>query len=301
MRRTKWSEADAAILRVIRRAKRPLFSREIYDRAGVSRLHFDMRLQALRRRGLIRIASGATSGARWEATKGKRMAEEGNPRLLNWPPSRGPKPKWMADGPSIEVPKITLLTSERPKRAPDSEAEMIADAIKESVKKSAGDARKQYASDEVAIKRISFADIRRQREEQQHWALSLNHHLASIAALNDVRTAERLIFGVTEEGRLEMTLPTRTYRVVLGYPLSIDVVLSIPPLEITPRPRPGRKARPMRQHQTVGYLAWVIAKTYEETIYADWERFGVWGHALSDLWLEKMSIDGEKLQVFIGS
>lgn len=217
------------------------------------------------------------------------------PTLLNWPPSRGPMPDWMEKGPVIEVPKITLLTSERAPRS-DSERAMIAESV-ETIQEAIATGVPQDG-----VKTFTLGDVRKKRDEQQKWDLSMSHHLASIAPL-DVRIAERLVSGVSHNGRLsfQTALPERTYRVVLDYPLSVDVVLSIPPLIITSRKRPGREERPPRLHQTVGYLAWVIAKTYQDTIYADWERFGVWGHAITDLWFERMRIDGEKLEVELGS
>lgn len=66
---SKWADKDAAILAVVRRARRPLKSEEIFARAGVDRMHFDLRLQALRSRGLIEIAGGRTSGASWWARR----------------------------------------------------------------------------------------------------------------------------------------------------------------------------------------------------------------------------------------
>lgn len=60
----KFTETDAAILLVLRRAKKPLKSREIVKRGDIPRLHIDLRLQALKHRGLIEV-EGRTSGASW--------------------------------------------------------------------------------------------------------------------------------------------------------------------------------------------------------------------------------------------
>jgi DNA-binding IscR family transcriptional regulator len=55
---------DAMILTVLRRAGRPLSSSEIKNRGAIPPLHFDLRLQSLKRRGLI-VCDGRTTGGRW--------------------------------------------------------------------------------------------------------------------------------------------------------------------------------------------------------------------------------------------
>lgn len=63
-----WAAVDACILRTIRRSRFALKSAMIFERAGVPRLHFDLRLQALKHRGLIRVA-GCTTNAWWSAVR----------------------------------------------------------------------------------------------------------------------------------------------------------------------------------------------------------------------------------------
>ena len=65
--RRDWSVVDDAILRVLRNTTKPLAKEMIVVRAGVPRLHFDIRLQVLKHRGLIEIAYGRNKGAHWRA------------------------------------------------------------------------------------------------------------------------------------------------------------------------------------------------------------------------------------------
>jgi DNA-binding IscR family transcriptional regulator len=65
--RKDWTMIDAMILTVLRRAGRPLRSREIKQRGAIPPLHFDVRLQALKHRGLI-VCEGRTMGGRWTIT-----------------------------------------------------------------------------------------------------------------------------------------------------------------------------------------------------------------------------------------
>lgn len=254
------------------------------------------------------------------------MTDKKEPTLLNWPPSRGPKPEWMTQGPEITVPDVTLLTSERTAGTPT-----LADSEREDIEKAlAGDekaldlagAKRKIAGPKLAtsVERPAFAPDddgapvivqqgsravggtkrpRTRRRETYH--LVMDAHLASVASL-DLRTAQRVVTAFdAEEHRCVSILPARTYRAKLIYPLTVDVMISIPPVTVTHPTRPGRPERKPQQQVDVGYLAWVIAKTYAETIYKEWERFGVWGHAIEDLWFETMDIEGEKLEVFLGS
>lgn len=65
--RKDWMMTDAMILAVLRSADRPLRSREIKRRGAIPPLHFDVRLQALKHRGLI-VCEGRTMGGRWAIT-----------------------------------------------------------------------------------------------------------------------------------------------------------------------------------------------------------------------------------------
>jgi hypothetical protein len=237
------------------------------------------------------------------------MTDKKEPTLLNWPPSRGPKPDWMTTGPQISVPDVTLLTSERTPGSPT-----LADSEREDIEKAlAGEGPRKIAPPAFAPdgdgapvlvqqpSAYSGGTTRPRTRRRQTYHLVMNAHLASVASL-DLRTAQRVITAFDEEEhRCVSVLPARTYHAKLIYPLTVDVMISIPPVTVTHATRPGRPERKPQPQVDVGYLAWVIAKTYAETIYKEWEHFGVWGHAIEDLWFETMDIDGEKLEVFLGS
>lgn len=223
------------------------------------------------------------------------MTDKKEPTLLNWPPSRGPKPDWMTRGPEITVPAVTLLTSER-LRPPTMVDEERADIEKALDGKGIGEIVADGRGETFPL------DPERGKDDtRQTYHLAMNTHLASVASL-DLRTAQRVVTAFDEEEhRCVSLLPTRTYRAKLIYPLNVDVMISIPPVTVTHARRPGRPKRTPKPHVDVGYLVWVIAKTYAETIYKDWKRFGVWGHAIEDLWFESLHIEGEKLDMFLGS
>lgn len=202
--------------------------------------------------------------------------------LMNWPPSRGPQPEWLAKGPEIIVPETTMKRFQRVARAPEPEQELVEDLEDPNP-----------AASELPRK-ISFADLRREMEEQFKWNIRLMYHIETVASL-ELSVVEKLLYGIDEDGHYQKTLPTRTYGVIIGYPLSVDVALTIPPLTIKSR-RTGKE----RQEQNVPYLLWTIARAYAH-IYEHWEDHGVWGHALNDLWFEQLRINGEELSIGIGS
>lgn len=67
-RKKDWSKVDATILYVLRRAKHPMASKEIKMRGNIPPLHFDIRLQCLKHRGLI-CCTGRTRNAVWSCTR----------------------------------------------------------------------------------------------------------------------------------------------------------------------------------------------------------------------------------------
>jgi hypothetical protein len=76
----------------------------------------------------------------------------------------------------------------------------------------------------------------------------------------------------------------------LNYPLSHEVTFEIKPYEYTSRDLTFK-------FFPVGYVAWSIAKKYEE-IYQDPEEYGIWGHRINDLVLRRFTlIDNVTLKV----
>ena len=53
---------------------------------------------------------------------------------------------------------------------------------------------------------------------------------------------------------------------------------------------------------TVVQLCCRIAKEYKEVIYADCEKYGVWGHVIDDLFIESLKLDDDdNVHVGMGS
>lgn len=79
----------------------------------------------------------------------------------------------------------------------------------------------------------------------------------------------------------------RELTVEIDYPLRVPVRLTVPLLEIKTAGRRG--ARMLHRVMSPGYLLWVCAQEYRR-IYQNYDRYGVWGHALSDLGFEGIGV-----------
>lgn len=90
-----------------------------------------------------------------------------------------------------------------------------------------------------------------------------------------------------------------TLRTVIDYPLSTAVHLTIEPMIVT-RSGGGKPAQQTREMR-LGYFLWVVSKEYER-IYREHEKYGIWGHAMSDLGFEGLVVreDGT-VDLIIGS
>lgn len=90
-----------------------------------------------------------------------------------------------------------------------------------------------------------------------------------------------------------------TLTVDLTYPLALGVRLTIEPMIVTWTG--GERPTETRRDMILGYFLWVVAKEYER-IYREHEKYGVWGHAMSDLGFERIIVreDGS-VELFIGS
>jgi hypothetical protein len=66
------------------------------------------------------------------------------------------------------------------------------------------------------------------------------------------------------------------------YPLNLGVELTIFPFEVE---TVWKDKRVVEAYMSPGYFIWVIGQEYKR-IYEEHEKYGVWGHALTDLCLE---------------
>lgn len=94
------------------------------------------------------------------------------------------------------------------------------------------------------------------------------------------------------------SLPKRTYRVRLIYPLAVDVVVTVAPYVV--RHRVGSTGT---QHECmdVAYLLWTLARVYKREIYRHAKKYGVWGHRLGDLYFDALEVRGNKIEVGMSS
>jgi len=186
-------------------------------------------------------------------------------QLVNWPPSRGPKP-----------PEMRYRTTYRYRRVP-------------------------------AIERLPAPTKLPKREQIREGYMSETGYLrlcvpVSRAADLKVGQASAIISGagvVLSQVSLTRFLDARTYVCDLQAYLSHTARVTIEPYTIrTVRESDGSVRE--RKSSSVGYLLAMLGRAYR-SIYRDHEAWGVWGHEISDLVFESLSIRDNIVTVGIGS
>lgn len=204
---------------------------------------------------------------------------------LNWPPSRGPTPRWMRRRLGYVVPSV----------------EVIALPIRKKERSPTGGPGSTYLS---LWQQIEACATLRPRQ----WKLVGGASLG------------RFSKGSLHRATLETSLPVLTNRLSktsrarplifdLSYPLSRIARVTIRPY-VTRRlvtirddetKRLTKKTRVVEHEEmNVGYVLWQLARAYQR-IYREHRKYGVWGHAIEDLWFEGMEIRGDVGHVEIGS
>jgi len=216
--------------------------------------------------------------------------------LENWPPAKGPRPKNMGTTPVYTDTRVSrqdirfkLSKENRLERRELVTAVMAHHENKRTLEK---------------ISVSSFHHIvpgteRRGAVSKVGDTILLNHHVDTVGELS-VGHASRLIHGVIRGVRdLASDLGVRTYRVQITYPLTMGVELSIRPALVTWRPPKGTLVK--GRATPLGYVLWMIAQEYRR-IYSEWRRYGVWGHAIDDLYFEELRVlRGGRLGLVVGS
>jgi len=252
--------------------------------------------------------------------------------LLNWPPSRGPMPDAMRKKPiftvpPVEVELIELSRSKRGFRVPEvplprikrpvvppckhdrarakRDASMRAAVVMTSAKRADGNAQRGHRR---VFRQIPYLPCCQGRPpEKIH--LRLNAHVAMSATL---KPAQWDLVGGASRGGLrrlitDLLIPgmprhrivdkiDKTHALVfdLTYPLSKIARVTI---------RPYKRTFSRGNHVyelSVGYVLWQLARAYK-IIYRQHRRYGVWGHAITDLAFECLSIKDNIGDVGIGS
>lgn len=121
---------------------------------------------------------------------------------------------------------------------------------------------------------------------------SLSYAITSVASLR-FGQATSLLYGVTRKGNCfkyldGYMLEKGPILARLTYPIHTPALVTVHPYRVLCR-RPGETwdRGLLSEHQTVGYVLWQIARAYRR-IFADPERWGVWGHVLGDLVFERI-------------
>lgn len=251
------------------------------------------------------------------------------PTCMNWPPSRGPKPECKTEYVIPDIERRDAAVEPSLERAiieaalagvkddTDIEHDPIEGEGEEEASEDEGDlpemtermheAMRQFGrmlGERIATgdDRESIVDatreverrIRRGDEEAlamfaPRWSEATaycNVHLETLAQLT-LAQAERLVFPFRPNGPSPDDLPALPLIARISYPLSRAVDVTIRPYTKKTASEEGDGETWPRM--TFAYVAWVIAKEYER-IYAAHEHYGVWGHALDDLWLEGLHI-----------
>lgn len=185
--------------------------------------------------------------------------------LINWPPSRGPNPN---------APKITYQSGkvEREDLSPEDQ-ERLSAAFDEDKPAMIGKWRTWFQVEDVADLNLDQA----------------------VRLLRGKKIGENTDFCADNW----FSENFGTLKTIISYPLETAVQLSIDPMTVTVKrgKHPERVSREMR----LGYFLWVVAQEYLR-IYEEAEKYGIWGHALSDLGFEGIAVfDGGFAEILIGS
>lgn len=203
--------------------------------------------------------------------------------LMNWPPSRGPKPPEIdVVGKSFEMPEPGRreFRFRQPKDAVEEQKVLVAAALSVKYKELGGKEQR----DAKLLRDLRGADGEPRCAYER--TLDLDVHVATLATLS-IEQASVLVRGVgRRRGELEYDLPTKPLLIDITYPLTVGVRLCVHPYTLTQEFGDGLKL-PVRC-MDVGYFLLVVAQEYKR-IYDHWRRYRVWGHELDDLYFTRLT------------
>jgi hypothetical protein len=157
--------------------------------------------------------------------------------------------------------------------------------------------RRDFLRAELARrKRTSVAISLDDTEKRPHiWFGRTSAHVETITKL-DLDDVLGVLSCWGEDGSDRSYIPgkAQTYKVYLSYPLSEVVEVTVPPYEVI------RKGRKRQRLTSVPYLLWQTARAYRE-VYRQWKKYGIWGHAIGDLWFEGFEIREDGVTLMMGS
>jgi len=185
--------------------------------------------------------------------------------LINWPPSRGPNPN---------APKITYKQGRVARQdIPREELEKLGTAFDSARPALIGKWRTWFQVEDVADLTLPQA----------------------VKILRGKKIGDKSDFCSDDWfGEHFGALET-----IISYPLDTAVQLSIEPMTVTVKR--GRHPEDVSSQMRLGYFLWVVAQEYIR-IYEEAEKYGIWGHALSDLGFEGIVVfEGGLAEILIGS
>jgi len=219
-----------------------------------------------------------------------------NQKLLNWPPSKGPKPPALACRHVYDVPPV-VQRDFKFKQPPvcAGERRMLLDAVMDHHGKRLPEEKVGTSTNEE-----EFAAAQRRRGAPRYEThYRLNHQVAMLGTLT-LPQADMLVCGYgVRLRRLGQDLPPKPITVGLLYPLEVGSELHIKPYRYVLAYGDGKEAVQLRM--TVGYVLWCVAQEYLR-IYKEWRHYVVWGHELADLYFEVLDVrPGGRADLFVGS
>jgi hypothetical protein len=223
--------------------------------------------------------------------------------LHNWPPSRGPQPTQWTKKPKYVIPllHIELIDYASTGRGPAKPIERV---VPKMPKPKGTRVRGM----------INMVDVRTRFDATREISLYLSQSVSECATLKpnqwELIGGAKLVVKpkmskkMSERYRrhrrtfpyasLETYLPCRTLTFDLDYPLSKIARVTIKPYTCISG-YSGKHAR-----MDLGYVLWSLAKAYK-AIYKFHKKYGIWGHAITDLCFERITISDNIGDVSIGS
>lgn len=194
--------------------------------------------------------------------------------LLNWPPSKGPKPPHLEVVWYFTAPKVSRkdLNFKKPASHREEQKRLLDAAWQERDRTS----KHHYAVISPATRDGSsdFVD-----DEIVLW-----QHVRTVSTLT-LEQAHTIIAGVGKPSRkIANYLPISTVTLELTYPLLVGRRLKIPPFIIYGEIGDGSAVK--FKEQSIGYILWVASREYVR-IYKNWRTYGIWGHSIDDLYFTR--------------
>jgi hypothetical protein len=231
--------------------------------------------------------------------------------LMNWPPSRGPQPKWMSPATTYLIPNLKIEMVEWV-HGPKGRRAMVPASLPERVVTPPLPGQKRGPVKMKVGVAHKIKDIIAASNTQRAWSLSLGHHVDTMATLTGEQWG--LVGGAALVRRLgspskkygahyasyESFLPDDKAIIVdITYPLNKIARVTVEPFRTKFKLRDG-KVHTSEPRMSVGYLLWALARAYQK-VYEEHEAYGVWGHAIGDLVFERLEIKDNIGVLSVGS